>query len=210
MVVTRAVCLVTASLLIGSLIVKLLAGLPNEPIAQAWRCRLVWTMGTLAGLFAVSALTALSIRGRTGLNSMVTAGRLTSALAVHGAAAGLWLGVLVPLGLLLYTASSGTAEDGRFALSASRRVSALALGFLVISLFGMTWAWALVGGVLGLVGRSRRPSAPSWRSGGSRPTRAPEASGSGVGSVRSPLQRPSSPPEWREWRIPPPSLRSEE
>jgi putative copper resistance protein D len=153
LVVTRAVGLASACLFIGSVIVKLLAGSTHDPIVQTWRCRLVRVIRAFAVAFVASASAALAIGGWPGLMGPATSGPLASALVLHGAAAGLWLGLLPPLGLLLYTASSGSSEHARtFAFRASRRISALALAFLLISAGGVVQAWTLVGGVPRLVG----------------------------------------------------------
>jgi putative copper resistance protein D len=74
--------------------------------------------------------------------------------ALHAVAVGVWLGALLPLGLLLRQASAEAGADARpFAVIATRRFSALAFAcMLVIVATGLWNAWVQVAGVPALIG----------------------------------------------------------
>ena len=74
--------------------------------------------------------------------------------ALHVAAAGAWLGALLPLALLLGSASRESGADARpYAVLAARRFSAVALGvMLAVVATGLWNAWMQVGSVPALVG----------------------------------------------------------
>lgn len=72
---------------------------------------------------------------------------------LHLLGAGIWVGGLPPLALLLYDASRGGATPDLYALRAMQRFSRVALvTVLVLAGSGIATAWLLVGGVAGLVG----------------------------------------------------------
>src|SRR5262249_39933080 len=74
--------------------------------------------------------------------------------AAHLVAAGCWLGALLPLALLLRTASKETGADARpYAVIAVRRFSTVALGAMLLIALTGTWnAWIELGGIPALVG----------------------------------------------------------
>jgi putative copper resistance protein D len=74
--------------------------------------------------------------------------------ALHVAAAGAWLGALLPLALLLGSASRESGADARpYAVLAARRFSAVALGvMLAVVATGLWNGWMQVGSVPALVG----------------------------------------------------------
>jgi copper resistance protein D len=73
---------------------------------------------------------------------------------LHAVTAGLWLGALLPLALLLGAASRESGADARpYAVLAVRRFSALALlAMIALAGTGLWNAWVEVGSVAGLVG----------------------------------------------------------
>jgi putative copper resistance protein D len=74
--------------------------------------------------------------------------------AVHLVAAGVWLGALLPLALLLRAASRESGADARpYAVIAVRRFSTVALAAMVVIVATGVWnTWVEVGGVPALVG----------------------------------------------------------
>ena len=74
--------------------------------------------------------------------------------AVHLVAAGLWLGALFPLALLLRAASRETGADARpYAVLAARRFSSVALAAMALIVATGVWnTWVEVGGIPALVG----------------------------------------------------------
>jgi putative copper export protein/mono/diheme cytochrome c family protein/peroxiredoxin len=72
---------------------------------------------------------------------------------VHLLGAGVWVGGLLPLALLLYGASQGAAAPDRYAVRTMQRFSRVALiTVLILAGSGIASAWLLVGDVAGLVG----------------------------------------------------------
>jgi putative copper export protein/mono/diheme cytochrome c family protein len=78
----------------------------------------------------------------------------TLADAVHLVAAGLWLGALLPLALLLRAASREAGADARpYAVLAARRFSSVALAAMVLIVTTGLWnTWVEIGSVPALVG----------------------------------------------------------
>src|SRR5262245_34198341 len=103
-------------------------------------------------------LGALAVAATAWASHAVAAERLGSmavlADAVHLAAAGLWLGALLPLALLLRVASREAGADARpYAVLAVRRFSTVALpAMLLIVATGLGNTWVEVGSVPALVG----------------------------------------------------------
>ena len=102
---------------------------------------------------AASALAAMAWAGHAA--AVEPLGALTLfADGLHVAAAGTWLGALLPLALLLRGASTGPGADARpYAVLAIRRFSALALVLMLLIVSTGLWnAWVEVGNVPALVG----------------------------------------------------------
>jgi putative copper resistance protein D len=111
----------------------------------AWRVE-GWALGA-------SALAAMAWAGHAAAVEPLGALALF-ADSLHVAAAGTWLGALLPLALLLRAASTESGADARpYAVLAIRRFSALALVLMLIIVSTGLWnAWVEVGGVPALVG----------------------------------------------------------
>ncbi len=111
----------------------------------AWRLE-AWTLGAVAAA-------AMAWAGHAAAAEPLG---LVAALAdaCHLVAAGLWLGALFPLALLLHAASRAAGADARpYAVLAVRRFSAVSLVvMLVIVATGLWNAWVEVGSVPALVG----------------------------------------------------------
>ena len=72
---------------------------------------------------------------------------------VHLLSAGIWVGGLPPLALLLYGASQNAAAPDPYAVQTMQRFSRVALiTVLILAGSGIASAWLLVGGIAGLVG----------------------------------------------------------
>jgi putative copper resistance protein D len=111
----------------------------------AWRLE-AWVLGAAA--LAAIAWAGHAVAAETlGLVAVL-------ADAVHLAAAGLWLGALLPLALLLRAASKEAGADARpYAVLAVRRFSAVALtAMLLIVATGLSNTWSEVGAISALVG----------------------------------------------------------
>jgi mono/diheme cytochrome c family protein/putative copper export protein len=145
LLVARAVGLLSASVILGSLAVSALAGPSDEPLARAWRRRLAKISGLLAVLLGASAVV------------LVTGGRAADAgpaTVLHVVATGLWPGMLLSLVLLLRVASPGAGViTSGFAGRAARRATALALVPLGIATAGaLAFGWMVPGGPPALIG----------------------------------------------------------
>jgi len=137
--IARAVGLLSASFILGALIVGRLAGPPEETVARDWRRRLKWAGALLAvplGITALAVLVSGGLLHRGGL-----------ALVAHVVATALWVGLLLPLFLLPRSEASGqTARSVRSA-------TALALTFAAVG--GASVAllvWTVPGGLPALAG----------------------------------------------------------
>jgi putative copper export protein/mono/diheme cytochrome c family protein len=108
-----------------------------------------------AVLLGVAALLPLAAAGHAAAVEPDTV-RTIALDALHTLGAGLWVGALLPLALLLKTASSEDGADARpHAVLAARRFSRLALGIVLVLVATGTWlAVTHVGNVAGLVGTS--------------------------------------------------------
>ena len=108
-----------------------------------------------AVLLGVAALLPLAAAGHAAAIEPDTV-RTIALDALHTLGAGLWVGALLPLALLLKTASSEDGADARpHAVLAARRFSRLALGIVLVLVATGTWlAVTHVGNVAGLVGTS--------------------------------------------------------
>jgi putative copper resistance protein D len=104
-------------------------------------------------LLGVAALAPLAAAGHAAAVEPDTA-RAIALDALHVLAAGIWVGSLLPLALLLKVASAEAGADARpYAVLAARRFSRAALG--IIGLLGATGTWLAiihVGNVAGLLG----------------------------------------------------------
>jgi putative copper export protein/mono/diheme cytochrome c family protein/peroxiredoxin len=111
----------------------------------AWRAQ-GWALGAIA-------LAAMAWAGHAAAVEPLGAVALL-ADGVHVAAAGTWLGALLPLALLLRDASTEPGADARpYAVLAIRRFSALALVLMLIIVSTGLWnAWVEVGGLPALIG----------------------------------------------------------
>ena len=104
------------------------------------------------------AIAAASVAAMAGASHAVAVeplgGLSVFADGFHSVTAGLWLGALLPLALLLRVSSKEAGADARpYAVLAVRRFSALALGaMLALAATGLWNAWVEVGSVAGLVG----------------------------------------------------------
>jgi putative copper resistance protein D len=105
-----------------------------------------WTLAALAVALMAWASHAVAVKTQDPATVL--------AEAVHLTAAGLWLGALLPLALLLRAASREAGADARpYAVLAVRRFSAVALAaMLLIVATGLSNAWNEVGTVPALVG----------------------------------------------------------
>jgi putative copper resistance protein D len=106
-----------------------------------------------AALFAVVALALLAMAGHAAAVEPDTS--LAIAVdAVHLGAAGVWIGSLLPLALLLRAAGGEPGADARpFAVLAIRRFSRIALvAVVVLAVTGVANAWTHVADVAGLIG----------------------------------------------------------
>ena len=108
-----------------------------------------------AVLLGVAALAPLAAAGHAAAVEPDTV-RAIALDALHTLGAGLWVGGLLPLALLLKSASSEDGADARpHAVLAARRFSRLALGIVAVLVATGTWlAVTHVGNVAGLVGTS--------------------------------------------------------
>ena len=106
-------------------------------------------------LLGVAALVPLAAAGHAAAVEPDTV-RTIALDALHTLGAGLWVGALLPLALLLRSASSEDGADARpHAVLAARRFSRLALGIVLVLVTSGTWlAVTHVGNVAGLVGTS--------------------------------------------------------
>ncbi|HET7874616.1 MAG TPA: CopD family protein [Methylomirabilota bacterium] len=106
-----------------------------------------------AWLLTAAAAGAMAWAGHA---AAVEPGALAAALvdAGHLVAAGMWVGALLPLSLLLRAASTEAGADARpYAVLAIRRFSRLALGaVLILAATGAVNAWLQTGGVAAVVG----------------------------------------------------------
>lgn len=111
----------------------------------AWRVE-GWALGT-------AALGAMAWAGHAAAVEPLGALALLADV-LHVAAAGSWLGALLPLALLLRQASTEPGEDARpYAVLAIRRFSALAFVVMLVIVASGSWnAWVEVGSVPALVG----------------------------------------------------------
>jgi putative copper resistance protein D len=111
----------------------------------AWRIEAALLAGLAVGL-AAWAGHAVSVDPGSALPALVN--------ATHLIGAGVWLGALPALALLLRAASREEGADSRpFAVIATRRFSAWALAVMAVIIVTGVWnAWNEVGGVPGLVG----------------------------------------------------------
>src|SRR6266542_1908288 len=166
--------------LVGIFSAALLAGRSDRPTADAWASLTLRLARWLAATVLVAALLLLREReesavdwtawrieawalGAVAAAAMAWAGHaaaaeplgLVAALAdaCHLVAAGLWLGALLPIALLLRAASRESGADSRpYAVLAVRRFSPLALmAMLAIVATGLGNAWVEVGSVPALV-----------------------------------------------------------
>jgi len=108
-----------------------------------------------AVMLGVAALVPLAAAGHAAAVEPDTV-RAIALDALHTLGAGLWVGSLLPLALLLKSASSEAGADARpHAVLAARRFSRLALGIVIVLVATGTWlAVTHVGNVAGLVGTS--------------------------------------------------------
>jgi putative copper resistance protein D len=108
-----------------------------------------------AALLGVAALAPLAVAGHAGAVEPDTL-RAIALDALHVLGAGVWVGALLPLALLLTAAASEDGADARpHAVLAARRFSRLALGIVLVLVTTGTWlAVTHVGNVAGLVGTS--------------------------------------------------------
>ena len=108
-----------------------------------------------AVLLGVAALVPLAAAGHAAAVEPDTA-RAIAFDALHLLGAGIWMGSLLPLALLLRAASTDAGADARpYAVLAARRFSRAALGvILLLVLTGTALAITHVGSVAGLVGTS--------------------------------------------------------
>ena len=108
-----------------------------------------------AVVLGIAALVPLAAAGHAAAVEPDTV-RAMALDALHTLGAGLWVGALLPLALLLKTASSDAGADARpHAVLAARRFSRLALGIVIVLAATGTWlAVTHVGNVAGLVGTS--------------------------------------------------------
>jgi putative copper resistance protein D len=133
----RVVGLLSASFILGVLILGRLAGPSEEAAAREWRRRLTWT----GGLFSV----ALGGAALVVLLSGEPIGRGGLALAAHVVATALWVGLLLPL-LLRPRAEAVTAPSGASA-------TALVLAFAAVAAAGLALlVWTVPGGPPALAG----------------------------------------------------------
>ena len=143
----------TVWLVRGALLAALgvfLALVPRRPDGSAadffaWRAE--------AGAIAAVALAAIAWAGHAAAVEPLGPVALVSD-AVHAAAAGAWLGALLPLALLLRAASREAGADARpYAVLAVRRFSRLAVAAMTaLAVSGLWNAWVQVGGVPALIG----------------------------------------------------------
>src|SRR5437899_4389894 len=108
-----------------------------------------------AVLLGVAALVPLAAAGHAAAVEPDTA-RAIAVDALHVLGAGIWVGGLPPLALLLKQASTDAGADARpYAVLAARSFSRAALGVIVLlAITGTTLAVTHVGNVAGLVGTS--------------------------------------------------------
>ena len=106
-------------------------------------------------LLGVAALVPLAAAGHAAAVEPGTA-RAIAFDGLHVIAAGVWVGGLLPLALLLRTAATENGADARpYAVLAARRFSRVALGvILLLAVTGALLAITHVGSVAGLVGTS--------------------------------------------------------
>ncbi len=121
---------------------------PREASTADW--------AALRGQAWLLAAVALGAHAWAGHAAAVEPGALLAALtdALHLLAAGVWLGALVPLGLLLRASARESGADSRpEAVVAVRRFSVVALlAMLALVATGLVNAWLQVGGVPALIG----------------------------------------------------------
>jgi putative copper resistance protein D len=143
--VARAIGLLSASFILGAMIVAWLVGSSEEAVARDWRRRLARAGGLLAVPFGVSGLVVIFSGGPVG-------GGL--ALVAHVAATALWVGPLLSLVFLPRAEAPGRTDLARGAVARSARsVTALALAFAGVAAASVVLlGWTVPGGPPALAG----------------------------------------------------------
>jgi putative copper resistance protein D len=120
------------------------------------RSRADWAAARLESALLAALAAALIALGGHAAAVEPSGGRALLNDAVHLLAAGLWVGGLLPLALLLRRAGAPAGADARpYAVLAARRFSAAALGaVLILAGTGAVNAYLYVGDVAGLLGTS--------------------------------------------------------
>src|SRR5436189_15595 len=150
----RSIHLLSSILLVGGAATLLLAGQSDRPTTRRWEgwvlriCTVCVLIALASALVAVAAQAAL-LEGRA--SAAVEPGT-AAAIAVdvlHLAAAGVWVGGLLPLALLLRLASREDGADARpYAVLAARRFSRAALAIVLVLIATGSWStWLQVGSV---------------------------------------------------------------